>query len=1440
MPNYSKIAELLAKLPKGTQAARELEAAYQAAKAAEQAAAYAPHTLPTEVGSKAIKKAKSTLAPKEEKAMEAPSIIVPGKVSNVQQKIRESKGEYGAKRVQRAADEIKNLEDQYTEEALRDAFGGDNAKALMIANPAAFKNFASEMHSPYRPALEEYLQKMSPGGGGASDVPFLMLNKNEGRLPFVSGHEGRHRNLAMEELGYPSTLWRMLPRAALREQFPRRSQEEYLEALIKHLGAEEPLVVPEGQSWGAASNLPKLFAKGGLAHMADGGKTRAGTQAQPFPWEEALQAQLERTKTRFKGLAEDPINELRNITRQYLHDPTATPEENEQKQNEFMMGMLSTTPTPTAALKKASEVFGKHEGKYLMITEADRTKIGGGFLGGPGFSGLQHEFPAYKDARAAWGVASPSKAATIAGANARVPEGQAIWAPMLGSPTQHKSNQLVFDQILNKFRRAAKAGELDSELHQKINNALANVVDKNTGNPIFPPDVDIMAKNFRSLANTFDRRAAAADIMGGIGVGGKKGTIIDYPEIIRSTTDPFVMESPVGAVGPRAFTLTGEIGEHPELNPAFPYILRGEDLGELYIPVPRDLAMSDVVRERSAAGKKPTVWAFTRGHGPMQFISEDWLTNLQKHNYAQGGLATGGVPEKRDVSQLFPINPKLQGEPVTRTRAGVPVQDTNVLGGALEGLGETLLGAGRGYASTALGGVQDLLNLVDIPKIMTGESYQIPYGSEYFKENLPLKPTTQTGEAAQELGQFIPVDPTQVAKSGFKAAKTAGKAIAPTAAEMALDLAEKAGTPVRQFAVPPSEGKVGKAKVPANEVGFYNPAEKAALNLQRKKGTGDSFIADLKKQPGVNDERITELGLDQYRGQPNVTNADIYGTARENRIPLRETVRREHDEAAIEELESRHDEILRRMDEAQAEGDRRTYAELDDELRANIQEQKSLKSDGEAKFGPSSHPNYNMPGGENYREIRVGLPARKLSYQDQKMPSLELFERDMMEKYGGNTISSVYNKLTPSEIDKYEMLVNENRNNNKTSRILEDKVSNFYHNAHHGDEPNVLFHLRVADHVDADGKKGLLIDELQSDWHQQGREKGYGRKLSDMPQMSADELYDKHFNDLSPAQKEYLEGFMKKWESADYSGKQEDLDKLTNQYQGWVNKQTIGSGVPNAPFKDNWYQLGLKRAIKEAANTGMDRVYLTTGARQADRYDLSKQVNEVIYSEDGVLTAVGKDGEHIINQKVPKDKLADYIGKEAASKLEKSEPNVVGSKVLSGVDLKVGGEGMRQYYDKNYRNYLEKYAKQFGGKVGETKLYIGQDENTWPAFRDWFAAKYPPGSARGGSGTALYQWEEGTNNKFVREFLNGLEKKYEPVYYIDITPEMRKSAKMGQSYAEGGAVQMAEGGNAWQNILNSAYNSNPDMKDGGEFIQAPAFADGGGVWKQLVKGANNA
>jgi hypothetical protein len=297
-------------------------------------------------------------------------------------------------------------------------------------------------------------------------------------------------------------------------------------------------------------------------------------------------------------------------------------------------------------IMKASEALGKIEGRPLVITQADRTKVGEGFLGGPGFSSLQLTEPEYRAAEAAWGVKNAGTAKMILG-GAKKAGDNPVFTTMIGSPTQHQSNQMVFDKLYGDFKKAAKKGGLPPELRDKINDRLASAVDKE-GNAVFPSDIDILDKNFKDIADTFDRRSIAGHLMGGVQVGGKKGQIIDYDKIIRETTDPALIDVPSGSLGNRMFTLSGGIIDRPDLHPAFPTILQGEDLGVSFNPVARDLLMKDFIEKTMREkGRKPGYMDFTRGHPPSQLITEDILTEMQKL-----GLKKGGAVHKAEGGEI--------------------------------------------------------------------------------------------------------------------------------------------------------------------------------------------------------------------------------------------------------------------------------------------------------------------------------------------------------------------------------------------------------------------------------------------------------------------------------------------------------------------------------------------------------------------------------------------------------------------------------------------------------------------------------------------------------------------------------------------------------------------------------------------------------------------
>lgn len=130
--------------------------------------------------------------------------------------------------------------------------------------------------------------------------------------------------------------------------------------------------------------------------------------------------------------------------------------------------------------------------------------------------------------------------------------------------------------------------------------------------------------------------------------------------------------------------------------------------------------------------------------------------------------------------------------------------------------------------------------------------------------------------------------------------------------------------------------------------------------------------------------------------------------------------------------------------------------------------------------------------------------------------------------------------------------------------------------------------------------------------------------------------------------------------------------------------------VPKAPFVTDtnaWVKLGLKIALREAIKQGVDRIAWTTGEQQNERYDLSKQVDEIVYSydriEEGYNIQVLKDGNTMDARTLKEGELEGYIGKDLSQKIingESTKEYSTGLKSLSGIDLKVGGKGMIGFY----------------------------------------------------------------------------------------------------------------------------------------------------------------
>lgn len=160
------------------------------------------------------------------------------------------------------------------------------------------------------------------------------------------------------------------------------------------------------------------------------------------------------------------------------------------------------------------------------------------------------------------------------------------------------------------------------------------------------------------------------------------------------------------------------------------------------------------------------------------------------------------------------------------------------------------------------------------------------------------------------------------------------------------------------------------------------------------------------------------------------------------------------------------------------------------------------------------------------------------------------------------------------------------------------------------DAEGVLAHARMQDFT-VDGKKMLFVEEIQSDWHNEGREKGYTTKEYE----DAEAVYDKLAEDYANKRR----AFNKYVRSSEFRS---DPDEVSKKKFDWLRRKMDeaekrmqaaekdvealkekGMGdVPDAPFKNNYHEYVFKRLLRMAAEEGYDSIGWTTADIQSKRW----------------------------------------------------------------------------------------------------------------------------------------------------------------------------------------------------------------------------------------------
>ena len=484
--------------------------------------------------------------------------------------------------------------------------------------------------------------------------------------------------------------------------------------------------------------------------------------------------------------------------------------------------------------------------------------------------------------------------------------------------------------------------------------------------------------------------------------------------------------------------------------------------------------------------------------------------------------------------------------------------------------------------------------------------------------------------------------------------------------------------------------------------GWYSDLEQSVLDIKGEKGSGENW-----KKVLANSDEAKWTGLNEWLSQQKgqVSKKDIQDYLKENRVQIVEVVKG-NDEKAFTDKKIKDAVYTDSKEWVELGNGIKTKADIGGFVwldmngikerlpytQAENYIHEGLKTTHtETKFGQ-----YQLEGEkENYKEVLVTMPSKKANYDkienDFGLNDLanKMYGKDL-KRLDHSQIEEVRFKLfsdNPEKSKKYDEVL-------KNAREQEgDKFK-----SSHFDEPNILVHLRMNTRKDAEGKKVLFLEEIQSDWGQKGKKEGFAINAN---------TFDKNkleIKDLNDDQVEiFYNGQRIGVTNGDSKSVREDILDSKSRQDKILSKIGDG-GTPQAPFvteTPSWTKLGLKVALKEAVKQGADKIAWTTGEQQNDRYDLSKQVKHIDYkkNDDGTywISVKGLGEETLYNEwKETPEKIEATLGKDVARKIVEGEGNyrkeynsAIGSDEfdraipttrLEGENLKVGGKGMKGFY----------------------------------------------------------------------------------------------------------------------------------------------------------------
>lgn len=391
---------------------------------------------------------------------------------------------------------------------------------------------------------------------------------------------------------------------------------------------------------------------------------------------------------------------------------------------------------------------------------------------------------------------------------------------------------------------------------------------------------------------------------------------------------------------------------------------------------------------------------------------------------------------------------------------------------------------------------------------------------------------------------------------------------------------------------------------------WYSALERAVGSANMKQAPVQGWKEWLKgqQQKGVKAEEIKWSGLEEWLDlqEGKVTKAQVQEFLAGNGVKVKEVeLGAEPADAARVQMQQALAREGYRVEYNDPMGDGEAvfygpddtavhFDDLPDNLQAEVNRATAAGDDDGARPAPK-YAEYQLPGARegSYRELLLTLPNK---------------EPNLTAREGGARDSWIVREENSGQ----EWEVAGKASAAEAMREVQDKQGHHLKvlkafQSSHFDEPNILAHVRFNERTDAEGKRVLFIEEIQSDWAQKGKKEGFKSGTLTPEETELQALNAKTYTDerLTDADRNRIDALIA-------AGVQKSFLAKVN-------------GVPSAPFvgkTEAWVGLSLKRMIRYAAENGFERIAWTRGEQQVDRYTgaLRKAVDAIEWTKtpDGV------------------------------------------------------------------------------------------------------------------------------------------------------------------------------------------------------------------------------